>query len=154
MRRWVWIGWIVLLFTAACMPPSTEPTATQPLVVATNTPIPPQPFVAATAPSGLVVEPTAVYQPFAGCPGTPPSRLIVLERGQVTPGDETLNLREGPGTDFPVRTRIQPEEFFFVIDGPTCSDGYTWYQIRYRSFEGWIAEGDQEEYYARPYLPG
>ncbi len=151
MRRWVWMGWILLLMTA-CTTQVADPTATQ-ANVATHTPIPPQTFAATEAPVSAAPSPTP-YERFSGCPGAPPSRLIVQERGQVTPSEETLNLREGPGTDFDIRTRIEPEEFFFVIDGPVCSGGYTWYQIRYESFEGWIAEGDPEDYYAQPYLPG
>jgi len=103
----------------------------------------------------VILNPTQTeYEPFAGCPGAPESRLVVQERGQVTPSDETLNLREGPSTDFDIRTRIEPQEFFFVIGGPECAEGYTWYQIRYGRFEGWIAEGDLEDYYTQPYLPG
>ncbi len=154
MRGWVWLAWVLLL-AAACTPQATPPTATGSAGIATNTPIPPETFAATIPPQASTIAPTATdFERFTGCPGAPPSRLIVQERGQVTPSDETLNLREGPGTDFDIRTRIEPEEFFFVIGGPECGGGYTWFEIRYGRFQGWIAEGDSEDYYVQPYLPG
>lgn len=153
MRGRVWL--IGLLLLAACSPQATPPTATEPAAIATNTPIPPATFAATTSSQEVTIIATATdFARFTGCPDAPTSRLIVQERGQVTPSDETLNLREGPSTDFEIRTRIEPEEFFFVIDGPECSGGYTWFQIRYGRFEGWIAEGDSDGYYVQPYLPG
>ena len=88
------------------------------------------------------------------CPSAPPTRLIVQERGQVTDTDERLNLRVGPGIDFRILTLIEPLEVFIVLEGPRCADGYAWYQIDYQGREGWIAEGDLNQYYAEPYLTG
>lgn len=67
---------------------------------------------------------------------------------------ETLNLREGPGTDFPTLKRLDPGENLFVLEGPACADGYTWYKVIHRGTEGWVAEGDTRRYYVEPYLPG
>jgi len=88
------------------------------------------------------------------CDDAPMTRLIIQERGRVTDNGEDLNLRRGPGTDQQIIERIEPGEIFLVLDGPTCSEEYVWYQINYRGTLGWIAEGDFEQYYTEPYLPG
>lgn len=84
--------------------------------------------------------------------------MIVGERGRVTETDdgETLNLRSGPGIEYSILEQIEPLQTFFVLDGPQCdNDGdYTWFQIDYKGQMGWIAEGDEEQYYAEPFLTG
>jgi len=87
------------------------------------------------------------------CPRAPQTRLIIQERARVT-DTESLNLRAGPGTDFEILARIEPGNDFFVLEGPTCAEVYSWYRVRHRRQEGWIAEGDLETYYVTPYLPG
>lgn len=89
------------------------------------------------------------------CPGTPLSRLILYERGQVTDNnDDSLNLRAGPGTGFRILRRMPPRSIFYVIGGPECGTSYTWFRVQFEGLEGWIAEGDFNEYYTQPYLPG
>lgn len=107
----------------------------------------PQPDVTATMPQIREARPPV-------CEGKPQSRLIVYERGMVTENDESLNVRSGPSTSFRILTRLAPGDVFYVLDGPECSDTYVWYRVRFRSIEGWLAEGDFETYYAEPYLPG
>jgi uncharacterized protein YgiM (DUF1202 family) len=97
---------------------------------------------------------TPELTPLTGCPATLPIRLILQERGQVIDDNESLNMRSGPGTSYPVLVRIESAELFLVVGGPTCADGYTWFQVRYSGQIGWIAEGDLSEYYVEPYLPG
>lgn len=94
--------------------------------------------------------------PHIYCEGAPESFLIIAERGRVTEtdGDETLNLRSGPGTDYDILVQIEPLEIFYVIDGVQCNGGYTWFQVDYDGKIGWIAEGDEDQYYAEPYLTG
>jgi uncharacterized protein YgiM (DUF1202 family) len=104
-------------------------------------------------------EPTATLPRIQDCPAAPPIQLIVQERGQVTEYD-TLNLRRGPGVTYDIVIRMNPGDNFVVLDGPACAGGYTWFRVRYRNlgnklfYEGWIAEGDIESYFAVPYLPG
>lgn len=94
--------------------------------------------------------------PHIFCEDTPESFLIVHERGRVTKTDdeETLNLRRGPGTDYNVLIQIEQLETFYVLDGPQCQDGYTWFKVDYKGHVGWIAEGDEDQYYAEPFLMG
>jgi uncharacterized protein YgiM (DUF1202 family) len=95
----------------------------------------------------------------ASCPDAPAVRLIVQERGRST-ADTTdpINLRNGPGTSYNVVTRIETGEIFFVLDGPSCGDGYAWFYVRYRrgtrEYLGWLAEGNFENYFVEPYLQG
>lgn len=88
------------------------------------------------------------------CDDAPASRIIVQERAQVTYNNERLNLRNGPGTEFRVLLLMEPGTVMLVADGPVCGETYTWYRVVYRNREGWVAEGDLNEYYIRPYLPG
>ena len=94
--------------------------------------------------------------PHIFCEDTPESQLIIGERGRVTKtdDDETLNLRSGPGIDYRILVQIEQLETFFVLDGIQCSDGYAWFQVNYEGRVGWIAEGDEDQYYAEPYLTG
>lgn len=81
------------------------------------------------------------------------TRLIVHERGRVTDHDERPSrLRSGPGTNYDILTTIENTSVFLVVEGPECSDQYTWYRIRYQNYDGWIAEGEPGLYYVEPYL--
>lgn len=123
-------------------------------------PAPAVTIVAETPATTVAVQPspqpssTPTQPLLTSCPGTPPIQLILQERGQVVDDNESLNLRGGPGTDYNVLLRIESGEVFFVVGGPACADGYTWFQVKYDSQTGWIAEGDLTEYYVVPYLPG
>lgn len=118
-------------------------------------------------PSGIVrtLRPTVSSSPLVttspiprnttfACPGAPPTRLIVQERGMVTRNNQRLNLRAGPGTDYDILTSLQPGTLFMVLDGPDCVENYTWFRVRYAQQFGWIAEGDADFYYAEPFFPG
>lgn len=108
----------------------------------------------ATATPTHTPSPVASITPAPRCEGAPPTRMIVQERGRVTkvaPDDtETLNMRAGPSISETVLRRINPGELFFVLGGPTCADGYTWFQVVYRGREGWVAEGDANRYFIEP----
>ena len=142
---------IPLIILTACNTDSATPTATREAfgvtVVAENTPMATE---ALSSPNAAT--PVAIIE---DCPGAPVIRLIIQERGRVMNDDErTLNLREGPGTSFKVVVAIDPNELFFVLDGPECDGEYAWFRVQYRSQVGWIAEGDKDAYYVEPYLPG
>jgi hypothetical protein len=86
------------------------------------------------------------------CPGTPSSLMSLGVRGQVTIIDgTTLNLRADATTASAI-VRVLPEgEFFQVMGGPRCADGFTWWQIQLADGTvGWAAEGDQNRYYIEP----
>lgn len=148
--RLFWVGIMLLLLGAACTMTSTA--TTTPRSASTHmTVAPAAPTLPATITPVIVLQ-----QPRAPlCPDAPVSRLIVYERGQVTQNnDESLNLRAGPGTSFRILRRMPPGSIFFVIGGPECGSSYTWFRVQFEELEGWIAEGDFNEYYTQPYLSG
>ncbi len=87
------------------------------------------------------------------CPGALPSRLVAGEKAIVRDDDPLpVNVRSGPGRDFPRIGQIAIRSTVDVITGPECADGFAWYQVIYSGgFEGWIAEGD-DAYFLDPIL--
>jgi hypothetical protein len=67
------------------------------------------------------------------------TRLRVGITARVTPGDPN-NVRAQPSTTAQRRGQIPGGASFSVIGGPRCAGGYTWWQVRYGSIEGWTAE--------------
>lgn len=133
--------------------PEATPGATARAVVrASDTPAP-RPTRASTITP--YVWPTLPPSPTPVCPDAPRTRLIVQERGRVLPDDpRPVNVRREPGTDQPVQALLPVLTVFYVVDGPVCRNGYSWFQIQHNGVEGWIAEGDLTSYYVEPYLPG
>lgn len=76
----------------------------------------------------------------------------VGERVRITMSTGQLSVRETPGTDARLITRVNPGQEFTVMGGPQQASGYTWFQIRSDSgdIEGWVAEGDQTERWVSP----
>jgi len=140
----------------ATSPPSLEPEDT-PMPIAT------QQTTVTNAPTLMALD--IVVTPFIAeniatatpaCVGTPRTRLIVGNRAQVSPEDDTpLNVRSGPSTEFRILGRLTVLERFFVLEGPECGGEYVWYQVRSDDgLEGWIAEGIGNLYFVEPYPPG
>jgi uncharacterized protein YgiM (DUF1202 family) len=141
---------VILILFLGCTTPT--PTASvRGVTVVPRSPVPTETEAIVPSPSANPVRAT--------CPDAPSSRLIVQERGRST-ADTTdpINLRNGPSTSYNVVTRIETGEFFFVLDGPSCADGYAWFYVRYRrgnrEYLGWLAEGSFENYFVEPYLQG
>jgi serine/threonine protein kinase len=89
------------------------------------------------------------------CPDAPPSRLYAGLEGFVLPDDSRLvNVRRSPGTgaEDEIRDQMRIGETFTVIEGPECADGFAWYLVNYGGggLEGWIAEGDDQNYFVAP----
>lgn len=142
---------LILLLCAACnggvatLPVATDLPAEVPnVIIATQTATPP------------VVDSSQTLTPVSQvrCATAPPVRLIIQERGRVTRNNERLNLRAGPGVDYEAVALLEEGAIFFVLDGPACSGEFTWFRVRIRGREGWLAEGDQQQYYVEPYLAG
>ena len=95
--------------------------------------------------------PPPTITPLPQCPDALPSQLVPGQRGVVMDDDPLpVNVRSGPGTDFPRIGQIAIRSVFDVVQGPTCSDGLAWYRIIYSTgFEGWVAEGDTS-YFVEP----
>lgn len=65
-----------------------------------------------------------------------------FERGDVVvvnPG-EAQNVREEPTVDAELVQAVPAGEYLTVWDGPTCAEGYTWWQVEYDRQTGWTAE--------------
>jgi hypothetical protein len=86
------------------------------------------------------------------CEGTPEARLIIGEQGRVLPGAPN-NLRFEPSTESDIISEIPAEAAFYVMDGVTCGEGYTWWQVGYNEFVGWTVENMSDEEYAVEPLP-
>ncbi len=99
------------------------------------------------------------YSKFSGfdanqCPGSLLSRLAVGEFGTVTdtPDNKPTNLRSQPSAKSNKLASMNEGEDFIVIGGPTCAEGYTWWQVWYWGFNlnGWAAEGTSY-YFIEPF---
>ncbi|MCC6614781.1 MAG: protein kinase [Anaerolineae bacterium] len=132
--------------TATPVPTSTsEPSSTASATITplpTRTPLPAQPSLTPTSADVI-------------CPGALPPRLQVAETGRVSSQDpRPLNVRSGPSTGSARSGQLLAGDLFFVIRGPLCAEGYSWYQVRYNDTElGWIAEGDTS-YFVEPVSSG
>lgn len=84
-----------------------------------------------------------------GCAGAPAPRLRAGGSGQVTPGLPN-KVRSAPASSAPQVGSIPGEGVFTVLSGPTCADGYNWWQVLYEGIVGWTAEGGAAEYWVAP----
>ncbi|MEQ8672406.1 MAG: SH3 domain-containing protein [Aggregatilineales bacterium] len=123
------------------------------------------PFSGIGTPSSLdsfLAEPTrAAVTPVVGdltiggsgtqCPEFLESRLVVGQRGRVTPGAPN-RVRSAPSLDDSrVIGEIPGEGVFAVLEGPICDPGgIAWWRVRYNDIEGWTAEGQGDTYFTEP----
>lgn len=98
--------------------------------------------------------------PSISFPGAPAARLSIGIEGRTYNDkypDEPLRLRSEPGRNMDTGRNtfirnLDQNTHFTVIGGPVCTGPYVWWQIRTRAGdEGWVAEGDDENYYMEPY---
>lgn len=59
---------------------------------------------------------------------------------QVSTDGGNLNLREGPGLNYPVKRSLPNGTVMVVISGPQDADGYRWWQLDGEAGQGWAAE--------------
>ena len=57
---------------------------------------------------------------------------------RVVTNVDGVSLREGPGTDFAILTRMALGEQLTVRQGPTTNDGRAWYEVEGISLTGWV----------------
>lgn len=83
------------------------------------------------------------------CPGAPAILLTPGDWARVSVDSPLPNkIRSQPGISGEILGLAQPGENVLVIDGPRCSDGYTWWFVRSLSgLEGWTVEGDTSSYW-------
>lgn len=164
------IGLCLLLFLTACLPntPAAPTTSTShPISTATYSPtIPLLPSITptitnrATQTSTSTQILTATSSPIRtitptktaiveSCPGAPDILLKLGDWARVSVDPPLPNkIRNQPGTSGEVIGWVQPGENVLVVDGPRCSDSYTWWFVRNLSgVEGWTVEGDTSGYW-------
>jgi len=89
------------------------------------------------------------------CPGAPEISLK-NDDWAIVSLDPSIpnNVRSQPNRSGEVIGQIQPGENVLVLDGPRCTDGYTWWFIHsVTGIEGWTAEGDATGYWLIPIQP-
>jgi hypothetical protein len=72
--------------------------------------------------------------------------------GRVVPGDAN-RVRDIPSRDGALVGTIEGGRGFDVLDGPTCADGLTWWQVDDGALVGWTVEGSGDEYWLEPADP-
>ncbi len=85
-----------------------------------------------------------------GC--APAPRLQAGGQGRVVPGSaNALRDQAGMGPESAVTGEIPSGGVFTVLNGPTCANGYNWWQVNYNGTIGWTAEGQNQDYWLEPY---
>jgi hypothetical protein len=105
----------------------------------------------------LQVEPPAPPTPvqLVQCPpnyeGHVSSRLAPEMQAQVVSGNDPNRVRIAPATSAEQIGTINPLQPFEILAGPSCSEGYVWWQVSLDGQVGWTAEGvAPDEYYLEP----
>jgi hypothetical protein len=76
------------------------------------------------------------------CPGAPPQRLVVNQRGYVCTQSDRVRLRNSPAKSADTIIYVNTGTQFTVIGGPSCSDSWFWWNIRLDDGTTvWLAEG-------------
>jgi hypothetical protein len=85
------------------------------------------------------------------CNGFMLSRLVIGQRGRVTPGDPN-RMRSNPSTGGQIVGQIPGEGVFNVLEGPICdtANGIAWWRVEYDGLTGWTAEGQGNNYWTEP----
>lgn len=87
----------------------------------------------------------------SGCMSVP-SRLGVGVYGRVTPGlPNVLRTQPQQGGSSAFITNIYAGSTFYIIGGPVCNNGITWWQVNYNGWTGWTGEGQGSQYWTEPY---
>jgi hypothetical protein len=93
------------------------------------------------------------------CPAPEAGKLPYM-RNRVMPGvvahgdsDQPTNLRETPSLSGNVQVQIPVGAAFQVVAGPTCAEEIVWWQVDYDGRRGFVAEGQNSEYFIEPFPP-
>jgi hypothetical protein len=86
------------------------------------------------------------------CDGAPKSRVAVGSVARITFTDGTpTRVRKQPEASSKILGRLAEGVQFSLIDGPRCSDGFTWWRIQLANgTRGWVAEGNRSTYFIEP----
>lgn len=110
----------------------------------TNTPLPAQPDLDDVLSFGAGAT-NLPDNSTSSCPGAPPQRMTVNQRGYVCTRSDAVRVRVSPARSANTLVQIQPGAQFTVIGGPSCSDNWSWWNIRLDDGTiGWVSEGGDE----------
>jgi WD40 repeat protein len=91
----------------------------------------------------------AVGMPAEQTTNCPTPRLTVGGEGRVTEG--TANrVRDKASRSGKEVAQIPGGGVFSVLAGPTCSEGFLWWQVEYKGVTGWTVEGNASGYFVEP----
>ncbi|HLU10965.1 MAG TPA: SH3 domain-containing protein [Oceanobacillus sp.] len=90
-------------------------------------------------------------QPIPYCFGAPTPHMLLGLSGYVTLGPSN-NLRVQPSLDAAVVGQMPGGSMFTVLAGPTCANGYNWWQVNHNGLIGWTAEGIGNQYWIEPVM--
>lgn len=83
--------------------------------------------------------------PVSSCPGAPPQRMVVDQRGYVCTQNDHVNLRSGPDRSNDLVLRLGPGAPIIVTGGPACANDWSWWKIRTDDgVVGWVSEGGDQ----------
>lgn len=89
-------------------------------------------------------------------PATTPAPVTGRDRSDVAPGmivarvtgiraDDVLNVRSGPGTEYPILIEIPPNGFNVMLDTEECRKmagyAFAWCPVEYNGVAGWVSSG-------------
>jgi hypothetical protein len=81
----------------------------------------------------------------SSCPGAPPQRMTLNQRGYVCTRSDAVRVRVSPARSANTLVQIYPGTPFTVIGGPSCSDDWSWWNVRLdNGTTGWVSEGGDE----------
>ena len=89
----------------------------------------------------------------SGCPGAPPTRLVIGAMASVCTQSEDLIMRFSPGMISQALIGVQPGTNLMIIDGPSCANNWFWWKVELDTgLAGWVAEGgdDVDPYFICP----
>jgi hypothetical protein len=107
-----------------------------------------------TPPPTSTVDPSREPAPIV-CPGSLPFRLTVGSMGRVVPNGLPNNVRSLAGSSGTLNGELKAGSAFYVLDGPVCSGGLTWWYVAETTSDliGWTPEGRGVDYWLEPYYP-
>lgn len=79
-------------------------------------------------------------------------QLVIGGYAQVSPGQPN-NMRDTPARSGEKVGEIPASAVATVLDGPTCADGFNWWQVDYLGTVGWTVEGADGAYWLNPVEP-
>lgn len=94
--------------------------------------------------------PTAAQQSVE-CPAAPPTRLEQFTDAVITEGARQ-NMRVQPSLDAEIIEQLPAGTIVNILNDVECADGYLWWEIAYNGVIGYVAEGQDDEYWLEPYI--